>query len=266
VAGQGRTEDVVEKEMNTRQRWIRLAPEYLEAILRKEKGDYLRNKLLTPHLMRILGPLDGLRVLDVGCGEGYLARRMARKGARVWAFDWMDILISHAREEEQRSRLGIKYAVADASRRFPCPSAIHLVVANMVLKDMPRIQTTVSEAHRVLRRGGRFVLTVLHPCFCMSSSQWQARKSIRKKHPKVSFELEAPYTTRKEFLKTVSGSRTQIVHFHRPLSTYVSLLRRNGFLVSGLWEPVLGPNTSCPAKYEYAAFLPPFLLMEGTKP
>ncbi|MGW8321831.1 MAG: class I SAM-dependent methyltransferase, partial [Thermodesulfobacteriota bacterium] len=200
----------MEKKMNTRQRWIRLAPEYLELILGKEREDYLRNRLLTPHLMRIFGPLDGLKVLDVGCGEGDLARRMARRGARVWAFDWMDILISYAREEEQRSRLGIKYAVADASRRFPCPSALHLVVANMVLKDMPRIQTTVSEAHRVLRKGGRFVLSVLHPCFCMSSSQWQARKSIRKKRPKVSFEIEAPYTTRKEFLKTVAGSRAEI--------------------------------------------------------
>jgi SAM-dependent methyltransferase len=252
--------------MNTKQRWIMLAPEYLESILGKERGDYLRNKLLTPHMMRILGPLDGLKVLDVGCGEGYLARRMARKGARVWAFDWMDKLISHARQEEQRGRLGITYAVADASRRFPCPPAFNVVVANMVLKDMPRIHTAVSEAYRVLRKGGRFILSILHPCFSMNSSQWRARKSIRKGRRRVSYELEAPYTSRQEFLKTVSGSRAEIVHFHRPISYYVFLLRRHGFLVSGLWEPVLKPDAPCPAKYDYAVFLPPFLLMEGTKP
>jgi SAM-dependent methyltransferase len=251
--------------MKTKQRWVRLAPEYLNAIRRKERGDFLRNKLLTPHLMQVLGPLEGLRVLDVGCGEGYLARRMARRGARVWAFDWMEILISHARREEQKRSLGIRYTVADASRPFPYPSVFHLVVASMVLKDMPKVETTVSEAYRVLRKGGRFVLTVLHPCFCMNASQWQARKSIRKGQRTVSFELEAPYTARGEYLKTVSGSDAEIVHFHRPISYYVALLRRNGFLLSGLWEPVFKPGKPCPENYEYAVFLPPFLLMEGTK-
>ena len=252
--------------MNTKQRWELLAPEYIEALRKKGKGDYLRYRLLTPHLMRILGPLKGRAVLDIGCGDGHLARRMALKGARVWAFDWMEPLIARGLEEERRRALGITYTVADASERFPFPPIFNLVVANMVLKDMRRIQTTVGEVYRVLCHGGRFVLSILHPCFSMNVSQWQARRTITGKSRKVTFEIEAPYTSCLSFLKTVSGSRAEIVHFHRPLSYYVQLLRKSGFLFSGLWEPVLRPGSHCPDRYYYATLIPPFLIMEGEKP
>jgi len=80
--------------MNTKRRWESLAPEYIRALQEKEKGDYLRYRLLTPNLVKVIGELRGLKVLDVGCGDGYLARHVARKGAQVWAFDWIEGLIA----------------------------------------------------------------------------------------------------------------------------------------------------------------------------
>jgi len=148
----------------TRERWKRLAPEYLETLRSGERGDFLRRRLLTPRLMGILGRLEGLKVLDVGCGEGSLARKMARRGASVRAFDWMEALIAYALDREGKQGHGIRYAAADTSRAFPSPSrAFDLAVCNMVLKDMPGIRTTVAEISRVLRKQGRFVRTVLHP-------------------------------------------------------------------------------------------------------
>ncbi|MEW6443144.1 MAG: class I SAM-dependent methyltransferase [bacterium] len=252
---------------SARERWQRLAPEYLEALGKKEKGDFLRFRLLTPRLMGILGPLEGRRVLDVGCGDGYLARRMARKGASVRAFDWVEALIAYAAAREKKEGLGILYRVADASRAFSYGSeTFDLVVCSMVLKDMPRIRTTVAEISRVARKGGRFVLTVLHPCFCMNASQWEARKAlVREGARSLSFRVESPYPAVRGFAKTVSGSRAEILHFHRPVSYYARLLRRHGFLISGIWEPVLRAGPSVPARYNYATLLPPFLLMEGLK-
>ena len=252
--------------VRTRERWKRLAPEYLEALRRQERGDFLRYRLLTPRLMGILGPLTGLKILDVGCGDGTLARKMARKGASVQAFDWMETLMAYALERERKEGLGIRYALADASRTFPYPSSrFDLVVCNMVLKDMPRIRTTVAEISRVLRKGGRFVLSVLHPCFYMNASQWKSRKAIAPGTPRMSFALERPYSGPSFFPKTVAGSRSEILHFHRPISDYFRLLREMGFLVSGLWEPVLKAGPSIPPRYAYATFLPPFLLVEALK-
>jgi 2-polyprenyl-3-methyl-5-hydroxy-6-metoxy-1,4-benzoquinol methylase len=53
----------------------------------REHRDRYRNELTNPAVLQAIGPTDGLRVLDAGCGEGYLARLLARKGASVTGID-----------------------------------------------------------------------------------------------------------------------------------------------------------------------------------
>lgn len=70
---------------------------------------------LAERLLGIAGDVEGVRVLDAGCGEGHLARALARGGARVLAIDVSPRLIELARRADPDAGPGIEYAVADLS-------------------------------------------------------------------------------------------------------------------------------------------------------
>jgi len=63
----------------------------------------------------MLGPVTGLRVLDVACGHGRITRELARRGASVVGIDISGVLISKAREIEQDEPLGIRYVHDDVT-------------------------------------------------------------------------------------------------------------------------------------------------------
>ncbi len=67
-------------------RWERFAEEYAET--HTEHGDTHKEVLLNPVLFKLLGDIKGKRILDAGCGEGYLSRKLAKAGAEVTAVDY----------------------------------------------------------------------------------------------------------------------------------------------------------------------------------
>jgi hypothetical protein len=66
-------------------------------------------------LLDLLGPVTGLRILDVACGHGRITRELARRGADVVGIDISGNLISKARQTEQDEPLGIRYIHADVT-------------------------------------------------------------------------------------------------------------------------------------------------------
>jgi 2-polyprenyl-3-methyl-5-hydroxy-6-metoxy-1,4-benzoquinol methylase len=84
-----------------------------------DEGSTWHRTLLHPTLLRVLGPLDGQHVLDVGCSNGSLARQLARRGARVTGVDASEPIITRAQQREAQETLGIAYHVADAARLQP---------------------------------------------------------------------------------------------------------------------------------------------------
>ena len=106
-------------------------------------------------------PLDGLEVLDVGCGGGILSESMARLGARVTGIDVVEKNIGVARAHAQRSGLVIDYrrqpasALVDAGRRFD-------VVLNMeVVEHVADLDAFMADCCALVRAGGTmFVSTI----------------------------------------------------------------------------------------------------------
>src|SRR5437868_10594065 len=82
--------------------------------------DVYRDYLNTPAFFAMLPDVDGLRALDIGCGEGYNTRLLARRGARVTAIDVAPRFVRHAAGMEQTEPLGVAYCAASAqSLPFP---------------------------------------------------------------------------------------------------------------------------------------------------
>lgn len=119
--------------------------------------DALEERLLLDRI----GPARGLCILDVGCGDGVLATRLARSGARVTGIDASADMIASARRRATAAGVEIDLRQGDAGdlpfldERFDCVVS----VATLCFVDDPR--QTIREMVRVLKPGGRLILGVL---------------------------------------------------------------------------------------------------------
>ena len=120
-----------------------------------------------PFLMEWCQPVDGLDVLDLGCGEGYFARGLKERGAgRIRGVDVSEEMIRGAQQRETKEQLGIEYRAGDAGDLPDIEDdAVDLCVAVFLFNyvDLARTRHIMREVHRVLRPGGRFVFAVPHP-------------------------------------------------------------------------------------------------------
>lgn len=215
--------------------WNRLAPWWVERYT--ARGDINREWITDPVLLRFLGPVRGQRVLDAGCGSGYLARILARRGARVDGVDQSDELLAVAQADEEHSPLGIRYGRANLAR-LPFPSGtFDATVANFVLQDVRQLRESVREIHRTLRPGGRFAFTTTHPAFeAPAPARWV-------REPRDSERIED-----RRYLRVDRYFDRVVVYwgppglepapgFHRPLRDFFGALSEAGFLVARFEEP-----------------------------
>jgi ubiquinone/menaquinone biosynthesis C-methylase UbiE len=201
-------------------------------------ADYHRWRLHGPALLKAVGDVRGLKVLDVACGQGWFSRQLASRGARVVGIDWSSNMISRARDHEKRSRLRIKYLQCDASRIEPrfAPKSFDLVTSCMALMDMPRVEKALAGVSSILKVGGRFVFSVSHPVNSAPEARW-LRRNIGHHGPWLldGYFDEGP----NDILWKLRGSE-QILrapHWHRTLASWFRLIGDSGLVVTGLWEP-----------------------------
>jgi len=142
--------------------------------------DITRDFLNTPAFLRLLGSVRGLRGLDIGCGEGYNTRLVARKGARMTAIDISRVFLKHAQEEEVRRPLGISYAWASGERLPFDPASFDFCMATMSLMDMAKPEQALREAFRVLKPGGLLQFSITHPCTDLPRRWWVRDRQGRK--------------------------------------------------------------------------------------
>ena len=204
-----------------------------------DEGDLWHRALIDPPLLQLVGQVNGLRVLDLACGNGYLSRRFARQGALVTSVDTNVPLIARVQAREEREQLGIRYHIADAARlEMLTENQFDLVVCNMALMDIEDAATAFQEVARVLRPQGRFVASLAHPCFDkVKTSGWE----IEHIYPtttiwrKMSHYREIAVDVLPWL--NIPGKVVSTRAHHRPLSWYFRALRAAGLVVAALEEP-----------------------------
>jgi ubiquinone/menaquinone biosynthesis C-methylase UbiE len=101
-----------------------------------EEGDRHREVLLNPALQECMGPLAGKKVLDAGCGEGYLSRKMVKAGASVTGVDYSPVMLEIARKRTP-PELGITYHYGNLEKlEMFGDQSFDLIVSNMVIQDL----------------------------------------------------------------------------------------------------------------------------------
>lgn len=188
--------------------------------------------VVTNHMLATIGDVRDKNVLDLGCGEGYLARELALRGAKVWGIDVAPTMIELARSKDPDG--SINYIVGDITQALPYGNGcFDLVVCNMVLMDMECITFTVKEVARILKRSARFIFSIVHPCFFDALGGWVDTNSFQ---PALRFK--ARYTEQILYMKRLVGlsSDRRVAHYNRPIQDYIKPLLENDLCISDFLE------------------------------
>ena len=203
--------------------------------------------------------LAGARaVLDVGTGEGQLARLAAVLPGveRVVGVDPTAAQLAAARDRAG----GPAYVRGEAARLPFADAAFDAVVACLVFEHIDDVDVAIAEVGRVLAPGGRFLFFLNHPLLQAPGSGWVDDQILEEQYWRIG-----PYLIEDKSLEEVD--RGVVLPFiHRPLSRYVNALADVGLLVTRMEEPAPPPGFLERAhEYAEAAAFPRLLFMRAEK-
>src|SRR5436309_4873584 len=168
-------------------------------------------------------PPPGRLTVDVGCGEGRLARDLKALGHTLIAVDRSPTMVRHAREADHE----LDVREADAAALPLADGEADLVVSFMSLMNTDDLDAAVHEAARVLGPQGRYCIALTHPL--------NTAGSFESEEPDARFVIEGSYFDRQARAVPVErgGLEMTFLDAHRPLEDYVRSLEEAGFLVGG---------------------------------
>ncbi len=178
-----------------------------------------------PAMLGLLGDISGRRVLDAGCGSGPLTAAMRDKGAVVTGIDASAGMVDLAR---QRLGEGADLRVADLAAPLPfADGEFDVVVASLVLHYLEDWTGALGELRRVLKPGGRLMVSVNHPC------------AFAIVHPESSYFAVTQYSEDYTF----DGQVTWLTFWHRPLHAMTDAFAAAGFRIATVSEPPPAADT-----------------------
>ena len=178
--------------------------------------------------------LQGTHILDVACGNGILARKLAGLGASVTAFDFSEKLITLARKYNNEN---IHYLHLDATSEDDLASLptnkFSAVVCNMALFDISNIEPLFKVLPSLLLPGGTFIFSLLHPAFNNSSTikmveEYEEEGVLKNK---FSLKIDKYLTEYAAKGSAIGGQKKPQYYFNRPISKYLNLGFANGFIL-----------------------------------
>jgi SAM-dependent methyltransferase len=178
--------------------------------------------------MKLIGDVEGKRVLDVACGEGNFTRMLrTASAAEVVGIDISERMIELARAQEARRPLGIEYRVEDA-RALAKNADFDLVVGAWLLvyaqTRAELAQMCLGLASR-LRSGGRFVTIVNNPAVY----GFDPLPDYRKYGFELSLADRAVEGAPTKVILLLEDSTLEIENYYMPIAAYESALSQAGF-------------------------------------
>jgi len=207
-----------------------------------EGGETWQRRLIAPAVERLLTIASEERVLELACGNGEFARRLTELGADVLATDFSEPMLDRARSRGEE----IDYRRVDATDEAAMlalgePGSFDAAVSNMAIMDMTDIEPMARAVYTLVRAGGRFVVSTLHPAFnsgdiVLVTDEELDSRGITRTHS----------VKRSTYIRPMTGQGVALEdqpimqwYFHRSIQDILNVFFDTGWVVDGLEEPVL---------------------------
>jgi SAM-dependent methyltransferase len=196
------------------------------------------------------------RVLDIGCGEGQVARHVV---ATTGASSVVGVDPSDAQLTVARARGGGPVYARSGAKALPFrDGAFDTVVACLVFEHIEAVDAALAEVGRVLAPGGRFLFFLNHPLLQTPNSGWIDDQML---DPPEQYWRIGKYLDESVMLEEVAKG-VRLPYVHRPLSRYVNALVASGLVVRLMLEPPPPPGFLALApEYGDAAAIPRLLFL-----
>ncbi len=194
--------------------------------------DTYHEKVILPNLLRLVEPGKNETILDLACGQGYFARALTAKGARVIGLDISEELIAIAKQESA----DITYHIGSAEKLDMIPdTSIDKVIIVLAIQNIAHVARVFNEAERVLKEGGVFHIVMNHPAFRIpKQSSWEYDEQKKVQVRRIDQYISESATS----IDMHPGMKDspQTISFHRPLQYYFKAFMKAGFVVDRLEE------------------------------
>lgn len=184
---------------------------------------------------RLLGPVNGLRILEIGCGAGQCGRWLVSEGAYAVGLELSGAQLAHSRRLDERSGITLPAVQASASS-LPFGAASFDVVCSAygALPFIADAGHALAEIARVLKPGGRAVFSVSHPmrwCFLDEPGE-------------EGLYVVTSYFDRRAYVEEDPAGSAIYVEHHRTLGDWVRLIAAAGLRLVDLTEPEWVPGNA----------------------
>jgi ubiquinone/menaquinone biosynthesis C-methylase UbiE len=199
--------------------------DFAEAYAKENESGLFNAYYARPEVLRLAGDVSGRRILDAGCGSGPLMEALQERGASVTGFDVSAGMVDVARE---RLGDGADLHVTDLAAPLPFPDGEYDdVVASLVLHYLEDWSAPLAELRRVLKPGGRLIVSVNHP------------SAYAIVYPDADYFAVTRYSEDYVF----DGRTVWLTFWHRPLSAMADSFAAAGFRIVGISEPPPAADT-----------------------
>ncbi len=236
----------------------------------EHNDDTYHAKVVHPNLLKMLGEVQGKKMLDLACGQGIFSRLLADKGAHVVGVDLGKELIELAEKKNKDYAFRVHYFHGASDDLYMIKDGtIDTAVCVLAIQNIEKLQETFQEVSRVLKTGGRFFLVLNHPAFRNPKhTHWGYDEQANIQYRRVDEYISES----KVKIDMTPGSQTDkkfTVSFHRPLQVYVKALGKHKLAITGLQEWVShkkserGPRAEAEDKSRKE--IPLFMALEAIK-
>jgi len=206
-------------------------------------GNAFQCELIEPATERLLGDISRCTIVDIACGAGRFARRMAQLGAQVIAFDFSERFIERAKSRTSPELANIEYHVLDATDKEQViglgANRFDGAVATMALMDMASIEPLIAALPVILKPEGWLIFSIMHPCFqspdfCKFAELVEGNEHVALRSGVKVTKYLTPTAWKSE---AILGQPELQYYFHRPLSVIFNLAFKYRFVIEGFEEP-----------------------------
>ncbi len=234
----------------------------------KDGGEPYKRLVTDPIILRLIKPTFGKVVVDGGCGNGHLSKKIAkRKPKKIFLLDYYEGNLKFARKNLIGLKGNFKFIQADFQKSIRLDSEIaDYVISSFVLNELENIKKINKETFRILKPGGFYVIAVLHPLYDLTQylSEKLTGQSSKKLKPTLSY-----FEKGKSSFVFNPGTIYEITapNYHRTIEDYFFSLKKIGFVIDQIIEPKINMRLLKNAKrFKSDVIFPISLIIKAIKP